>query len=108
MVKDHSDRERENTLLPSLVTLSNWNWETGNWETVLTCLYPSTVQTHLSRDQRPTKPVNRLVTGRGVGGISSMSYFICIIPHRIAHTTAFVTQVVEHLLEQKNSSIGPP
>ena len=35
--------------------------------TVLTCLYPSTVQTRLSRDQRPTKPVNRLVTGRGVG-----------------------------------------
>ena len=26
------------------------------------------VQTRLSRDQRPTKPVNRLVTGEGGGG----------------------------------------
>ena len=26
----------------------------GNWETVFTCLYPNTVQTRLSRDQRPT------------------------------------------------------
>ena len=37
-------------------------------ETVFTCLYPNTVQTRLSRDQRPTKPVSRLGTGRGVGG----------------------------------------
>ena len=37
-------------------------------ETVFTCLYPNTVQTRLSRDQRPTKPVSRLRTGRGVGG----------------------------------------
>ena len=32
-------------------------------ETVFTCLYPNTVQTRLSRDQRPTKPVSRLGTG---------------------------------------------
>ena len=36
------------------------------------CLYPYTVQTRLSRDQRPTKPVSRLGTGRGVGGIKSV------------------------------------
>ena len=41
-----------------------WEWE---WETIFTCLYPYTVQTRLSRDQRPTKPVSRLGTGRGVG-----------------------------------------
>ena len=29
------------------------------------------VQTRLSRDQRPTKPVNRLLAGKGVGGILS-------------------------------------
>ena len=40
----------------------------GTRETVFTCLYPNTVQTRLSRDQRPTKPVSRLGTGRGVGG----------------------------------------
>ena len=40
----------------------------GNGETVFTCLYPNTVQTRLSRDQRPTKPVSRLGTGREVGG----------------------------------------
>ena len=37
-------------------------------EKIFTCLYPYTVQTRLSRDQRPTKPVSRLGTGRGVGG----------------------------------------
>ena len=35
----------------------------GNWEMVFMCLHPMKVQTRLSRDQRPTKPVNRLVTG---------------------------------------------
>ena len=35
----------------------------GNWETVLTCLHPIKVQTRLPRDQRPTKPVSRLVAG---------------------------------------------
>ena len=33
--------------------------------------------------------------------ISSKGSFICTIPHdRMAHTTAFVTPVVEHWLEQ--------
>ena len=31
--------------------------------------------------------------------INSKSSFICTIPDRIAHTTAFVTPVVEHWLE---------
>ena len=34
---------------------------------MLSCLYPIKVQTRLSRDQSETKPVNRLVAGRGVG-----------------------------------------
>ena len=50
---------------------------TGNWETVFTCLYPFKVQTHLSRDQRPTKPVNRFVTGKGVGGGGGGGEFKC-------------------------------
>ena len=32
--------------------------------------------------------------------ISSKGSFICIIPDRITHTTAFVTPVVEHWLEK--------
>ena len=55
MVKDHSDSERGNPLLPQ----------------GLLCL------------------------------INSKGSFICIIPDRIAHTTAFVTPVVEHWLEQE-------
>ena len=52
-VKDHSDSERGNLLLPHIL------------------LFP----------------------------ISSKGSFICIIPDRITHTTAFVTPVVEHWLE---------
>ena len=33
--------------------------------------------------------------------ISNKGYFICIIPDRIIHTTAFVTPVVEHWLERE-------
>ena len=33
--------------------------------------------------------------------ISSKGSFICTIPHRIAHTTAFVTPVVEHCVERE-------
>ena len=55
MVKDHSDSERGNPLLPHGL------------------LFP----------------------------ISSKGSFICIIPDRITHTTAFVTPVVEHWLERE-------
>ena len=55
MVKDHSDRERENPLPPHGI------------------LFP----------------------------ISSKGSFICTIPDRITHTTAFVTPVVEHWLERE-------
>ena len=53
MVKDHSDSERGNLLLPHGLFFS----------------------------------------------ISSKGSFLCIIPDRITHTTAFVTPVVEHWLE---------
>ena len=55
IVKDHSDNERGNLLLPHGL------------------LFP----------------------------ISSKDSFICTIPDRIAHTTAFVTPVVEHWLKQE-------
>ena len=43
----------------------------GNRETVLMCLYQIKVQTRLSRDQRPTKPVNRLVAVTHIGQVRS-------------------------------------
>ena len=61
MVKDHSDSEKGNPLLP----------------------------------HRLLFPIN--------------ASFICIIPDRITHTTAFVTPVVEHWLAgTRTSSMGPP
>ena len=40
--------------------------------------------------------------------ISSKGSFICTHPtDRITHTTTFVTPVVEHWLEMRNSSMGP-
>ena len=38
--------------------------------------------------------------------ISSKGSFICTIPDTIAHTTAFVTPVVEHWLEQDIAQWG--
>ena len=58
IILGHSNKYIVNKILYSLL----------DRETVFTCLYPNTVQTRLSRDQRPTKPVSRLGTGRGVGG----------------------------------------
>ena len=55
MVKDHSDSEKGNPLLPHRLLLS----------------------------------------------INSKGSFICTIPDRITHTTAFVTPVVEHWLERE-------
>ena len=60
-----SESRRGNPLLPHGL---HFFIRPGTRETVFTCLYPNTVQTRLSRDQRPTKPVSRLGTGRGVGG----------------------------------------
>ena len=36
--------------------------------------------------------------------ISSKGSFICIIPHRITHTRAFVTPVVEHWLDKSSKT----
>ena len=53
----------------AFVTAVVEHWLDWEQETIFTCLYPIKVQTRLSRYHRPTKPANRLVTGRrGVGG----------------------------------------
>ena len=44
---------------------------------------------------------NLLLPHRLLFPISSKGSFICIIPDRIIHTTAFVTPVVEHWLERE-------
>ena len=38
--------------------------------------------------------------------ISSKGSFICIIPDRMTHTTAFVTPVVEHWLEREIAGVN--
>ena len=44
---------------------------------------------------------NRLSPHRLLFPINSKGSFICTIPDRIAHTTAFVTPVVVHRLERE-------
>ena len=54
------------------------------------------VKNHSDRERGNPLPPHRLLFP-----ISSTGSFICIIPYRIAHTTAFVTPVVGHWLEQE-------
>ena len=48
-----------------------------------------------SEKENPLPPLHRLLFP-----ISKQMFFICTHTDRIAHTTAFVTLVVEHWLEQ--------
>ena len=54
------------------------------------------VKDHSDSDKGNPLPPHRLLFP-----INSNRSFICTIPHRIAHTTAFVTPVVEHWLERE-------
>ena len=58
------------------------------------------VKEHLDRERgNPLPPLHGLFFS-----ISSKGYFIMHRPtDRIAHNTAFITPVVEHLLERKNA-----
>ena len=51
------------------------------------------------KDHSDSEKGNLLPPHRLLFPINSKGYFICTIPDRIAHTTAFVTPVVEHWLE---------
>ena len=53
------------------------------------------------KDQSDSEKGNPLPPHRLFFPISSKGSFICTIPDRIAHTTAFVTPVVEHWLERE-------
>ena len=52
-------------------------------------------------DHSDSEKANLLSQHRLLFPISSKGSFICTIPDRIADTTAFVTPVVEHWLEQE-------
>ena len=54
-----------------------------------------------SEDQSDSERGNPLLPHGLLFPISSKGSFICIIPDRIIHTTAFVTPVVEHWLERE-------
>ena len=53
------------------------------------------------KDRTDSERGNPLPPHRLLFPISSKGSFICIIPDRIAHTTAFVASVVEHWLERE-------
>ena len=56
---------------------------------------------HMVKDHSDSEKGNPLSPHRLLLSINSKGYFICTIPDRITHTTAFVTPVVEHWLEQE-------
>ena len=53
------------------------------------------------KDNSDSDKGNPLLPHRLLFLINSKGSFICTIPDRIAHTTAFVTPVVEHWLERE-------
>ena len=53
------------------------------------------------KDHSDSEKGNPLPPHRLLFPINSKASFICIIPDRIAHTTVFITQVVEHWLERE-------
>ena len=57
--------------------------------------------THMVKDHSDNDRGNPLLPHGLLFLISSKGSVICIIPDRITHTTAFVTPVVEHWLEQE-------
>ena len=56
---------------------------------------------HMVKDHSDSEKGNPLLPHRLLFLMNSKGSFICTIPDRIAHTTAFVTPVVEHWLERE-------
>ena len=56
---------------------------------------------HMVKDHSDSERGNPLPPHELLFSINSKGSFICTIPDRIAHTTAFVTPVVEHWLERE-------
>ena len=56
---------------------------------------------HMVKDHSDSEKGNLLPLHRLLFPINSKGSFICTIPDRIAQTTAFVTPVMEHWLEQE-------
>ena len=56
---------------------------------------------HMVKDYSDSEKGNPLPPHRLLLSINSNGSFICTIPDRITHTTAFVTPIVEHWLEQE-------
>ena len=56
---------------------------------------------HMVKDHSTSERGNPLLPHGLLFPISSNGSFICTIPDRIAHTTAFVTQVVEQWLKRE-------
>ena len=64
-------------------------------------IYSYMASRHMVKDHSDSEKGNPLLPPRLLLSINSKGSFICTIPDRIAHTTAFVTPVVEHWLERE-------
>ena len=62
------------------------------------------VKDHSDSEKKSLPPLHGLLFSIS----SKRSFYMHHPTDRTAHTTAYITPVVEHLLEQKNSSVGPP
>ena len=88
MVKDHSDSEKERKKEMFYLTTYSTHFIYG--------YRASDIEDHSDSEKGNPLPPYRLLLS-----INSKGSFICTIPDRITHTTAFVTPVVEHWLEQE-------
>ena len=61
---------------------------------------------HMVKDQSDNKIGNPLPPHGLLFPINSKGSFICTIPDRIAHTTAFVIPIMEHWMEGKKQGNG--
>ena len=103
MVKDHSDSEKRNPLPPHRLLLSiMWKGNVFLFNDALNTFYLRLYGViHMVKDHSDNEKGNPLPPHRLLFPINSKGSFICTIPDRITHTTAFVTPIVEHWLEQE-------
>ena len=64
-------------------------------------IYGYMASRHMVKDHSDSEKGNPLLPHRLLLSINSKGSFICTIPDRITHITAFVTPVVEHWLERE-------
>ena len=91
-----------------LIQVSYWRNKERNvlFNDALNIFYLRLYSGHMVKDHSDCERGNPL---HGILlSINSKASFICTIPQTISYTSSFVTLVVEHWLEMRNSSVDPP